>query len=185
MLAAAIIIQTAAFSQTWKADKLHSHITFTITHLTISDVDGSFTEFDATITATKPDFSDAKFDFNAYTNSVNTNNDYRDKDLKSEHFFEAEKYPAVVFTSTGIKSTSKNHYQVTGNMALHGVVKPVVFDLVYRGTVVNPKNKKTTSGFIATGVIKRSYFAFASGYPSAVLSDEVTFKASGEFTKAD
>lgn len=185
ILAAAIIIRTAVFSQTWKADKGHSHVTFTITHLAISDVDGSFTDFDATITATKPDFSDANFNFSAYTNSINTNNDYRDKDLRSEHFFEVEKYPAIVFSSTGIKPTGKNHYKITGNMELHGVVRPVVFDLVYRGTVVNPNNKKITAGFIATGVIKRSVFGFASGYLSAALSDEVTFKASGEFTKVD
>lgn len=185
LMLAAILMQTASFAQTWKADKGHSHITFTITHLAISDVDGSFTDFDAAITATKPDFSDAKFVFNAYTNSVNTNNSYRDKDLKSGSFFEAEKYPAIVFASTSVKPAEKNHYKVTGNMALHGVVKSVVFDLIYRGTVVNPNNKKETAGFIATGVIKRSDFGFAGGYPPPALGNEVTFKASGEFTKAE
>src|SRR5579875_3160604 len=94
---AAALFSTGVFAQTWKMDKAHSHITFTITHLSLSDVDGSFKDFEATITATKPDFSDAKIDFTANTASVSTDNDDRDKHIKSADFFDVEKYPAVTF----------------------------------------------------------------------------------------
>lgn len=177
---------TGIYAQTWKSDKMHSHITFTITHLAVSDVDGKFTDFNATITASKPNFSDAKVSFTANTASVNTDNADRDGDLKSVNFFEVSKYPTLTYVSSAIKpAASKNHYTVTGNMTLHGVTKVVQFELFYRGTVVNPMSKAPTAGFTATGKIKRSAFGFGSKYTSPVLSDEITFKASGEFSKTN
>lgn len=184
-LFAVTLLNTAVFAQTWKSDKAHSHLTFTVTHLMLSDVDGTFKDFTATITASKPDFSDAKFDFTANTASVNTENDQRDEDLKSANFFEAAKYPTVTFTSTSIKPAAASHYTVTGNLTIHGVTKPVTFDLWYRGTITNPMTKSPDAGFQATGVIKRSDFNFGAKYGPAILSDEVTFKAVGEFGKAN
>src|SRR5260221_14326227 len=86
-LLAAVLSGAITFAQTWKADKPHSHITFTITHLAVSDVDGSFKDFDATIKASKADFSDAVVDFVAKTASVSTGDDTRDNHFKSADFF--------------------------------------------------------------------------------------------------
>ncbi|MFA6087932.1 YceI family protein [Mucilaginibacter sp.] len=183
LLAVAAFMQTAVFAQTnWKVDKAHSRVTFTITHLAVSDVDGSFKDFDATIVADKADFSDAKVNFSANTASVNTDNEKRDGHLKSADFFDVEKYPTLTFVSTGIKTTGAGKYQLTGNLTLHGVTKPVVFDLWHRGTITNPVSK---AGFKVTGTIKRSDFAFGSKFSSPVLSDEVTLTANGEFAKAN
>ena len=182
---AVILTNTVVFAQTWKSDKAHSHLTFTVTHLSVSDVDGTFKDFSATITASKPDFSDAKFDFTANTASVNTENDMRDEDLRSASFFDVTKFPALTFTSTSIKPAAAKHYTLTGNLTIHGVTKSVTFDLWYRGTITNPMTKSPDAGFQATGVIKRSDFNFGSKYSSPILSDEVTFKAVGEFGKAN
>ena len=178
-----ILFHTGLFAQNWKADKVHSHLTFTITHLAVSDVDGKFKEFNATITAEKSDFSDAIFDFTANASSVNTDDDQRDGHLKSPEFFDVAKYPNISFKSTATKKTGNNKFQVKGNLTLHGVTRPAAFDLVYRGTVINPMTKTLTAGFVATGIIKRSDFAFGSKYGTPMLGDEVTFKASGEFSK--
>ena len=176
---------TAAFAQlTWKNDKMHSRLQFTVTHLAVSDVDGSFKDFDVTIAAAKPDFSDAKFDLVAKTASVNTENDQRDNHLKSPEFFDVANKPTLTFTSTGITATSTNHYKLTGNMTLNGVTKPVTMDLWYRGTITNPMSKAEDAGFQVTGTIKRSDFGFGSKYGAPMLSDEVTIKANGEFAKA-
>ena len=186
LLAAALFMQTAVFAQsTWNVDKAHSHVTFTITHLAVSDVDGTFKDFDATIVAAKPDFSDAKFSFTAKTASVNTENDKRDGHLKSADFFDAEKYPTISFTSTGIKSAGTNKYKLSGNLTLHGVTKPIVLDVVYRGTITNPMTKGPDAGFKITGTIKRSDFGFGSKYGAPMLSDEVELNAGGEFLKAN
>ncbi|MBV8388463.1 MAG: polyisoprenoid-binding protein [Mucilaginibacter sp.] len=186
ILSAAIaLMSTAVFAQSWKVNKAHSHFTFTITHLAVSDVDGVFKDFDATITASKADFSDAKIEFVAQTASVNTGDDKRDGHLKSPDFFDAAKYPTVNFVSTGIKTISTNHYKVTGNLTLNGVTKPATFDLVYRGTITNPMTKTPDAGFSVSGSVNRSDFTFGSKFGSPLLSDEVTFKASGEFDKAN
>jgi polyisoprenoid-binding protein YceI len=186
LLIAAFLLTAAAFAQTtWKNDKMHSKLGFTITHLMVSDVDGIFTDFTCTITAAKPDFSDAKFDLTVNTASVNTDVEYRDKDLKSASYFDVDKYPTMTFTSTGISSVSTNHYKLSGNLTLHGVTKPVTMDLWYRGTIVNPMSKKDDAGFKLTGTIKRSDFNFAPQAGTSMLSDEITINANGEFGKAN
>lgn len=180
------MLSVGAFAQsTWKNDPMHSKLAFTITHLMVSDVDGIFKDFSCTIVASKPDFSDAKFDLTVNTTSVNTDVDYRDKDLRSPNYFDVAKFPTMTFTSTGITPVSTNHYRLTGNLTLHGVTKPVTMDLWYRGTISNPMTKKDDAGFKLTGVIKRSDFNFAPQAGSAMLSDEVTVTANGEFAKAN
>ncbi len=186
LLVAVALFSTATFAQSsWNVDKAHSHLTFTITHLAVSDVDGTFKEFDATITASKPDFSDAKFTFIAKTASVTTGVDARDNHIKSPDFFDIAKNPTVNFTSTSITPTSAGHFTLTGNLTLAGVTKPITVELWYRGTITNPMSKAPDAGFQITGTIKRSDFNFGSKFGSPMLSDEVTFKASGEFAKAN
>lgn len=185
ILAAAALLNTAAFAQTtWNSDKAHSKLQFTITHLAVSDVDGWFKDFSATIVAAKPDFSDAKVTLTVNTASVNTENDQRDGHLKSPDFFDVAKYPTMTFTSTSISKTSTNHYKLNGNLTLHGVTKPISVDMWYRGTITNPMSKADDAGFKFTGTIKRSDFGFGSKYGSPMLSDEVQITANGEFAKA-
>ncbi|MDB5134705.1 MAG: YceI family protein [Mucilaginibacter sp.] len=185
LLAAVALMNTAVFAQTWKVNKAHSHFTFTITHLAVSDVDGVFKEFDATISSAKPDFSDAVFSFTANTASVTTGVDARDNHIKSPDFFDVAKYPTVTFVSTSIKPTTANHYKLTGNLTLNGITKVVALDLWYRGTITNPMSKAPDAGFQVTGTINRSDFTFGSKFGSPMLSDEVSFKAAGEFDKVN
>jgi polyisoprenoid-binding protein YceI len=184
LLAAAFSYTAASAQTTWTVDKAHSNVKFTVTHLMVSDVDGIFKSYDATITAAKPDFSDAKFQISIQTASVTTDNDQRDKHITSPDFFDVATYPTITFTSTGITKTSDKHYKLTGNLTLHGVTKPASFDLWYRGTIQNPMSKADDAGFQLTGTIKRSDFNFGSKFGNAMVSDEVTIKANGEFGKA-
>ena len=185
LLAAVVLMNTAVFAQSWKVDKSHSHLTFTITHLAVSDVDGVFKDFDATITSSKPDFSDALFSFTANTASVNTSVDARDNHLKSADFFDVSKYPTTTFVSTAIVPTTAGHYKLTGNLTLNGVTKPITLDLWYRGTITNPMSKAPDAGFQVTGTILRSDFKFGSKFGSPMLGDEVAIKAVGEFGKVN
>ncbi|WEA02954.1 YceI family protein [Mucilaginibacter sp. SJ] len=184
LLAAAFSYTAASAQTTWTVDKAHSNVKFTVTHLMVSDVDGIFKNYDATITAAKPDFSDAKFQISIQTASVTTDNDQRDKHITSPDFFDVAAYPTITFTSTGITKTSDKHYKLTGNLTLHGVTKPASFDLWYRGTIQNPMSKADDAGFQLTGTIKRSDFNFGSKFGNAMVSDEVAIKANGEFGKA-
>ena len=88
LLAAAMALSTALFAQTkWQVDKAHAKVGFTVTHLSLSEVDGSFKKFDASITASKPDFSDAVFELTTDVSSVSTDNDMRDNHIKGPDFF--------------------------------------------------------------------------------------------------
>src|SRR4051812_16957954 len=99
VLLAALAMSAASYAQTWTVDKAHAKLGFTITHMMVSDVDGMFKTFDATLISGKPDFSDASFNVTAQANSIFTDNDKRDAHLKSADFFDAEKNPTVTFVS--------------------------------------------------------------------------------------
>ncbi|HEX3384801.1 MAG TPA: YceI family protein [Mucilaginibacter sp.] len=181
LLMAAALFSTGALAQSiWKLDKANAHLTFSIKHLAVSSVDGTFKDFDASISASKADFSDAKFSFKANAASVNTDNQKRDADLKSPNFFNAAKYPAVTFKSTSIKpASSANHYVVTGDLTITGVTKPTTLQLWYRGT------KAHGASFQVTGTVKRSDYHFGSKYGSPMMGDDVSFKAAGEFARTN
>ncbi|MBF9255026.1 YceI family protein [Pontibacter sp. 172403-2] len=166
---------------TWTNDDAHSRLGFTVSHLGIADVTGTFNDFDVKITSAKPDFSDAVVELTAKTASIDTKVEDRDTHLKSADFFHAEKYPTLTYKSTSVKKQGKDNYKITGNLTMNGITKPVTMDMVYRGTVENPMNKKQTAGFQVTGTIKRSDFNLGSGFPAPMISDEVRIKADGEF----
>lgn len=179
--------QLSSFAQTttWKNDKMHSKLTFTVTHHLVSDVDGLFKNFDVTIITARPDFSDAVFELSADASSINTEVEMRDNDLKSANFFDAATYPKITFKSTSIRPNGKDKYKLSGNLTMHGVTKPVTMELWYRGTIDNPNNKQKNAGFKLTGTLKRSDFNIGSNTPSLLVSDEVEIKADGEFAKAN
>ena len=170
-----------ALNTTWTNDDAHSTLGFTVTHLGINDVTGTFNDIDITLEASKDDFSDAEFSLEAKTASIDTEVEARNNHLKSADFFDVEKFPTLTFKSNKMKKVKKDHYTLEGDLTMHGVTKPVTLDLTFRGTTVNPMNKKTTAGFQVTGTLKRSDFNIGEKFPEAMISDEVRIKADAEF----
>jgi polyisoprenoid-binding protein YceI len=140
-------------SGTWVADKPHTNVKFSVSHLVISDVDGNFKSFDGTLESSKPDFSDAKITFTADVSSINTDNEMRDNHLKSDDFFNAAKFPQIKFISTSFTPLGDNKYKLVGNLTIRDVTKSVTFDVKYGGTVVAMGG--THVGFKATTTIDR------------------------------
>lgn len=137
----------------WTVDRAHSGVRFTISHLVVSEVEGKFKMFDGALEHTKPDFSDAKINFTVDVNSIDSDNEMRDKHLKGDDFFNAEKYPAMKFQSTSFKPLGGNKYKLAGNLTIRDVTKPVVFDVTLGG-VTNAMGK-TKAGFKAKTTINR------------------------------
>lgn len=149
------LLSTSAFAQTkWAVDPVHSNVRFTVPHLVISEVEGSFKKFDGSFTASKADFTDAAINFAIDVNSIDTDNDARDKHLKADDFFNAEQFPTATFKSTSFKKVSGNKYKLAGNLTIRNVTKPVTFDVVYGGTAKDGYGN-TKAGFKATTVINR------------------------------
>ena len=141
----------------WSYDKSHSKVGFTISHFGISETEGRFTQFDGTVLSDEPDFSDAKVELVIEVDSVNTEDAQRDGHLRSADFFDAEKFPSIIFRSRGITTLGDNHFRLTGDIMMHGITRETDLDVIHRGTVVDPFNN-TKAGFIITGHLDRTKF---------------------------
>ena len=137
----------------WVLDKAHTNVRFSVAHLVVSDVDGSFKSFDGSMTASKADFTDATINFTADVNSINTDNENRDKHLQSDDFFNAAKFPQIKFVSKSFQSLGNNKYKLSGDLTIRDITKPVEFDVTYGGTV-NAMGG-THAGFKAKTTINR------------------------------
>ena len=107
----------------------------------------------------------------------------RDNHLRSADFFDVEKYPKMTFKSISIKKIGKDKYKLIGTLTLHGITKPAIITMWYRGTIVNEQSKAITAGFQFSGILKRSDFNIGQKFPSEMISDEVKIKADCEFIK--
>lgn len=189
IIAAALVLsQSALFAQTkWNVDPSHSSAKFTVTHLVISEVEGNFKKFNGTLTNTKPDFTDAVVDFTIDINSVDTDSEMRDKHLKSDDFFNAEKYPNMTFKSTSMKKLAGNKYALMGNLTIRSVTKPVKFDVTYGGTAKDAYGN-TKVGFKASTIINRFDYGLkwntATEAGGATVGKDVTIDMKLEFAQA-
>jgi polyisoprenoid-binding protein YceI len=143
LLAAFAAVGFVSAQSDWKLDKAHSSITFTVKHMVISNVTGSFKDFAVTLKSAKDDFSDATVQSTIKVASLSTDNDRRDAHLKSDDFFNAEKYPEINFKSTSFEKLSDTKYKITGDLTIRDVTKNVTFDAVLNGTL------KTTHGVLS------------------------------------
>jgi polyisoprenoid-binding protein YceI len=179
-----LLAATSAFCQ-WKVDKVHSKVAFIAQHHGISEVDGYFKKYEATLTATKADLSDAAFEMTVETASITTDFEMRDNHLRSEDLFNAEKIPTMTFKSSSFTKVKDNQYLMKGTLTLRGVSKEITLDVTMNGPVENPnKNAKNMQvGIKALGKIKRSEFSLGNNLPTAFVGDEIQIRVTGEFAK--
>ncbi|WP_221410429.1 YceI family protein [Apibacter muscae] len=137
----------------WTIDNSHSEVFFKVKHMVISTVTGEFTSFKSSIVSETDDFTNAKFEFSADINSINTKITDRDNHLKSADFFDAEQYPTLSFHSTsGLQNNS-----IKGNLTIKNVTKEITLDVDFGGVINDPWNNQR-AGFEMTGKISRKEF---------------------------
>ena len=182
---AAPSVRPVAETGKWTVDKAHSNVKFTVTHLVVSEVEGSFKLFDGMMENTKGDLSDAKVSFTVDVNSIDTDNEKRDGHLKGDDFFSAEKYPQMKFTSTSMKAVGENKYKLAGDLTIRDVTKPVEFDVTYGGSVAAMGTTKI--GFKAQTTINRFDYNLkwdkATEGGGLVVSKEVNILVNVELNK--
>ncbi|GAA3409359.1 YceI family protein [Paenibacillus hodogayensis] len=145
---------------TWAVDPTHSGIDFSVKHMMIANVKGSFHSFEATIDADPQDLTSASVEFTIDVSSIDTRNKDRDAHLLSADFFDTEKYPKIGFKSTGISAKGDGEYDVTGDLSLHGVTRPETFQVTFEGAGKDPWGNEKV-GFSGKGKIKRSDFGLS------------------------
>ncbi|HVX27269.1 MAG TPA: YceI family protein [Parafilimonas sp.] len=171
---------------TYKIDPSHSEIVFKVRHLVISTVSGHFSKFDATMTSSKEDFTDAQVSFEADVDSVSTKSEQRDAHLKSDDFFNAEKFPKITFKSTSIEKKSDDEYTLHGDITIRDVTKPITLKVEHGGSVIDPWGQ-SKEGFEITGKISRKEFGLKwnalTEAGGAVAGDEVRLQLSVQMVK--
>lgn len=141
----------------WNLDKSHSTIGFAIDHLMISETTGKFEDYTLNVKSDNSDFTDAKFSFEAKVKSVNTNDAKRDEHLRSTDFFNADKYPTILFVGKKFQKVSGNKYIVVGELTMHGITKTVNLNAKFGGVVKDPWGG-TRTGVSITGELDRYEF---------------------------
>lgn len=181
-LAGGLLIAFSVLAQTtYTFDKNHGRLGFSATHFGISNVEGTLRILEASLKSGKEDFSDAVIEMQADAKSVNTDNEMRDKDLRGPDWLNAEKYPSVIFKSKSFKKISDRKYTLEGSLTIRGVTKPVVFDVIYNGKVLNPMLKKNVVGFTVTGKINRTDFGVGTDAFATVVGKEIDLRSNVEF----
>ncbi|WP_419960102.1 YceI family protein [Psychrobacillus sp. BM2] len=138
-------------------DAAHSTIDFSVKHMMVSKVKGSFTNFTADLDGNAEDLTGATISFDIDVKSINSNNEDRDNHLRSGDFFDIETYPSIKFVATDIKKKDDGEYDVTGDLTIKDVTKPVTFDVEYGGKGTNPWGQEVVA-FSADTKVNRKEF---------------------------
>ena len=168
----ALVAPLAGAQSTWAPDKAHSEVDFTILHMSLSHVHGRFAIGSGTIAYNEADITKSTVNFTIDVASVDTGTAQRDNHLKSPDFFDVAQYPTATFVSTSV-AKSGSGLTVNGNLALHGVTRPVVLQVEGPIGPVNGMDKKPHLGFSATTTLSRTAFHLGTKFPTAMLGDDV------------
>lgn len=164
----------------WNLDPTHSELQFKVKHLMITNVTGSFTDFSVEAESDDDKFSNPKVSFKAKVASINTANEQRDGHLKSADFFDAEKYPEIRFVSTGVANNDGETFDLTGDLTIKDVTKPVTLKVEFGGVAKDPWGN-VKAGFTINGKINRTNFGLTWNAPietgGVLVSEEVRIAA--------
>ncbi|MEM7549896.1 MAG: YceI family protein [Bacteroidota bacterium] len=159
----------------WNIDPMHSEVHFKVKHMMVSTVTGAFDEFEGKTEAEDENFENGTFTFKAKTASINTKITDRDNHLKSDDFFNAEKYPEITFNSKSFIKDGDD-FKLVGDLTIRDVTREVELEVIHDGVAVDPYGQ-TKAGFELTGKINRKEFGLqwngVTEAGSVVVSDTV------------
>lgn len=154
-----LVLFSAVLAQadTWNVDPVHSSVGFSVRHMVLAKVRGNFTDFSGAITFDGKDISTGSVEFTIQTASVDTDDEERDGHLKSDDFFNAEKYPTMSFKSKSVTVGENGKFTMTGDFTIRETTKEVTFDCEFYGVVNDPWGN-TKAGFSASTTINRQEY---------------------------
>ena len=170
-LAMSLVFTTAALADDYKSDPVHSFVVFDVHHLNAGYVYGTFAGPTGDVTYDPNDLSSAKFDLSVDTDSIETRNENRDKDLKGPDFFDAKQYPTLTFKSTSVKKTGDNTMDVTGDLTFRGQTKSITVPMEVTGTGTGMKGE-TRTGFQTSFTIDRTDYGMTAD-PEPVIGNTI------------
>jgi polyisoprenoid-binding protein YceI len=178
-----LILSTSILAQTWNFDRSHSGVKFSVSHLVITDVDGTFKEFEVKASPNAKGELE-KVEATIKVSSIDTENSDRDNHLKSADFFDSENHPEIKFVSSKIEMTGKNGLKIHGDLTMRGVTKKVTLDGKFNGQVKDPWGN-TKVGYTATTTVNRFDYGLnwskAIETGSLVVGKEVKITLNAQF----
>jgi polyisoprenoid-binding protein YceI len=181
-LAAILSLPAAATTSTWNIDPAHSSAQFAVKHLMISTVRGAFTSVKGSIQLDDKDITKSSVEVTIDVNSVDTRQPDRDKDLKSDHFFDAEHFSTITFKSKKVEQVSPGKLKVTGDLTIRGVTKEVVLDVDGPTAPVKDPWGNQRIGVSASSKVTRQDFGIT--YGPGMIGDEISITIDAEMTAA-
>jgi len=175
------LVSAVAQNGTWQIDPNHSAAQFSVRHLGVSTVRGAFTKVSGSAKYDPTDPSKASLDATIDASSIDTRVDMRDKDLRSSHFLDVEKYPSITFHSKTVKAAGSGQLQIIGDLTIHGVTKEVRLDVDGPSSSIKDPKGNERIGASATTKINRHDFG-VDGAPG-VVGDDITITIDAELTQ--
>jgi len=170
VILAMLWLPLAAVAQpvTYKVDPVHSGVSFTIRHF-VSEVERRYKDYAGTIKYDAQHTADSSVQFTVQAASIDTGNESRDKDLRSDGYFSVEKFPTLSFFSTKVTPKGSNSFDVTGNLTIKGVTKTITIPASFLVEMKTPMGQR--AGFRSAFTIKRSDYGVSGG--AGIVGDDV------------
>ena len=171
---------------TWAIDPTHSELGFKVKHMMFTNVSGKIEKYEATVVTDGDDFANATIDLTAEISSISTGSADRDAHLLSADFFDAEQFPTLSFKATSLEKSGDDEFELTGDLTLHGVTKPVKLAVEFGGLMKDPWGN-VKAAFNVTGKISRKEWGLtwntALETGGVLVSDEVRLIAELQLVK--
>ena len=164
-LLAAVLVAVPAFgaqTETWTVDPVHSTAQFTARHFGIVPVIGTIPISRASVTLNPGTQSPIAVVAELDVSKLDTHNDKRDGDLRSDHFFNVASTPDMRFVSTKIEGTDPKHFTVTGDFTMHGQTHPVVLNAQVVASGKSPRGRSIIA-YAATATVDRTQWGMSYG----------------------
>ena len=181
LVPALLLALPLAAQDTYKIDAVHSEVSFKIRHM-VAKSTGRFTKFEGLINVDGADISKSTVEVRIDAASVNTDNEGRDKHLRSGDFFDVEKFPAITFKSTAVKEVAKGKLEVTGDFTMHGVTKRITFPITNAGTQPGMQPGSVVAGFV-DGALSLNRSEYGIKFMPGIIGDTVAISLNAEAGK--
>lgn len=158
----------------WEIDPSHTHVSFEVSHLGVSNTPGIFRKVSAALNYDDARVENSSIKFSIDASSIDTVNAQRDSDLRGPDWFDTGKYPHITFSSSSVKRLDERNFVISGLLTIRDITLPVNFNAVVSNRAINPFLKIPMTGFVGTATIKRSDFGLKQ-YP-AFIGDVVSLR---------
>ncbi|NKI27614.1 YceI family protein [Arenibacter sp. 6A1] len=185
LLGPAVITAQEQLAKQWELDPHHTSVNFGVKHF-FNTVNGIFQEKEGTFNFDESDLANSKFTFKVAVASIDTNNEKRDKHLRSEDFFNAAMYEYITFSSNKIEKTEGNNYQVTGDLTIKDVTKTVTIPFQVTGEMEHPMMEGTLiKGLSFNTSLNRTDYGVGTGDwgMTMVVGDKVNIEINMELNR--